>query len=93
MESKHCALDELKDNDFHSFTHDEKCKLKNKNSTSHLSLEYKDGKFTRTFQSSWYTKFTWLCSCDKRNKLFLFYLCIFRAEKKWSFDEILTIKI
>lgn len=30
MELKHCPLDELLDKDFHLFTYDEKCKLKNK---------------------------------------------------------------
>jgi len=37
MESKRCALDELLDIDFHSFTYYEKSKLKNKKPTLHLS--------------------------------------------------------
>jgi hypothetical protein len=52
MELKRCTLDELLNNDFHLFTYDEKCKLKNKKPTPYLLIEYKDGKFTRTFQSS-----------------------------------------
>ena len=72
MELKHCHLDELLDKDFHLFTYDEKCKLKNKIPTPCLVIEYKDGKFTRKFQTSWYSKFTWLSGCDRRNKLFCF---------------------
>ena len=72
MELKHCHLDELLDKDFHLFTYHEKCKLKNKIPTSCLVIEYKDGKFTRKFQTSWYSKFTWLSGCDRRNKLFCF---------------------
>jgi|UniRef100_A0A2S2Q9I9 hypothetical protein len=60
MKSKHCTLDELLNNYLHSFTYDEKCKVKNKRPTPYLLIEYKDGKFTRTFQSSWYDKYTWL---------------------------------
>jgi hypothetical protein len=67
----------LLNNDFHSFTYDEKCKLKSKKPTPYLLIEYKDGKFTRTFQSSWYDKCTWPSGCNKPNKLFLFHLCIF----------------
>lgn len=92
MESKHCALDELLDKNFHSLTYDEKCNLKNKKPIPYLCLEYKDGKFTRKFQNSWYSKFTWLCGCDKRNKLFCFICVFFRGEKEWSFEGISTIK-
>jgi hypothetical protein len=51
MELKHCTLNELLNNDFHLFTYDEKCKSKNKKPTPYLLIEYKNGKFTRTFQS------------------------------------------
>lgn len=77
MESKHCTLDLILDNDFHSLTYDEKCKLKHKKPIPHLLIEYKDGKFTRKFQSCWYNKFTWLSGCNKRHKPFLFRLCTF----------------
>lgn len=80
------------DKDFHLFTYDEKCKLKNKKPTPYLAIEYKDGKFTRKFQTSWYNKFTWLSGCDKGNKLFCFICVFFRGEKEWSFDGISTIK-
>lgn len=92
MELKHCPLDELLDKDFHLFTYDEKCKLKNKKPTPYLAIEYKDRKFIRKFQTSWYNKFTWLSGCDKRNKLFCFICVFFRGEKEWSFDGISTIK-
>ena len=51
MELKHCPLDELLDKDFHLFTYDEKCKLKNKIPTPCLVIEYKDGKFTGKFSN------------------------------------------
>ncbi|KAL4085210.1 hypothetical protein QTP88_027069 [Uroleucon formosanum] len=86
------SINELLDKDFHLFTYDEKCKLKNKKPTPYLAIEYKDGKFTRKFQTSWYNKFTWLSGCDKGNKLFCFICVFFRGEKEWSFDGISTIK-
>jgi hypothetical protein len=52
MELKHCTSDELLKLLNHLFTYDEKCKLKNKKPTPYLLIEYKDGKFTRTFQST-----------------------------------------
>lgn len=84
MESKHCALDELLDNDFCSFTYDGKYTLKNIKSAPHLSLDFKDGQFTRKFQSSWSNKFTWFSGCNKRNKFFFFVCVFFRGEKEGS---------
>lgn len=89
---KHCALDELLDNDFRSFTYDKKCELKNQKPTPCLSLEYKDGKFTRKFQSSWYNKYAWLSGCDKRDKLFCFVCAFFRGDSEWSSEGVSTIK-
>jgi hypothetical protein len=40
-----------------SFSYEEKCNLKGKRPTPHLSLEYKEAKTLRKFQLSWYSKF------------------------------------
>lgn len=49
---------ELFDNNFNSFTqYDDKCELKHKKPTPHLSLEYKWAKFTPKYQSNWHNNF------------------------------------
>ncbi|XP_022167439.1 uncharacterized protein LOC111031697, partial [Myzus persicae] len=69
-----------------------KCQLKSNRPTPNIALEYKEGKFIRKFQYSWYTKFPWLTGCDKLNKVFCFYCVIFGGEKEWTIDGISSIK-
>ncbi|KAL4091710.1 hypothetical protein QTP88_026361 [Uroleucon formosanum] len=85
-------LDFLFKNSFNTLTYEEKCQLKSNRPTPNVALEYKEGKFVRKFQHSWYTKFPWLTGSNKLNKVFSFYRVIFGGEKKWTVDGISSIK-
>lgn len=85
-------LDFLFKNSFNTLTYEEKCQLKSNRPTPNIALEYKEGKFVRKFQYSWYTKFPWLTGSDKLNKVFCFYCVIFGGEKEWTVDGISSIK-
>ncbi|XP_050066274.1 zinc finger MYM-type protein 1-like [Aphis gossypii] len=74
------------------FFYEEKCNLKGKRPTPHLSLEYKEAKTLRKFQLSWYSKFNWLAGSSERNKLYCYICVLFRGEDEWSINGIPNIK-
>jgi len=75
-----------------SFSYEEKCNLKGKRPTPHLSLEYKEAKTLRKFQLSWYSTFNWLAGSIERKKLYCYICVLFRGENEWSINGIPNIK-
>jgi hypothetical protein len=66
IQKKTDILNFLFKNSFNTLTYEEKCQLKSNRPTPNITLEYKEGKFIRKFQYSWYNKFPWLTACDNK---------------------------
>lgn len=79
-------------NPFSSLTFEQKVKLKSKITRPSLNLSQKDGKVTRKFQNTWYSKYRWLCGSSVKETLHCYYCLLFGGEEPWSHSGIITIK-
>lgn len=70
-------------------TYEQRCELKNKRPTPKLNIKQSVKKFTRSFQSSWYERFSWLTGCSVKNKMYC-YVCILFDSKdtEWCTEGI-----
>lgn len=86
------VLNLLKSKPFSSWTYEEKCNAKSRRFTPNLDFKYYDGKVSRKFVFSWYTRFSWLAGCSDTNKLFCHTCVLFGGEKEWALHGVTVSK-
>ena len=82
----------LKSNSLSSLNFEQKVLLKSKINRPQLDLSQKDGNVNRKFQSTWYSKYRWLCGSEESKTLHCYYCLMFGGEEPWSRTGITTIK-
>lgn len=79
----------LKTTPINSLSYEQRCELKSKRPKPNLSIKEVGKNRTRSFQSSWYDRFSWLTGCVEKNKMFC-YVCLMFGEKdsEWCTEGI-----
>jgi hypothetical protein len=78
----HCVIEKLLQTPFNLLSYDNKLKIKEEGTPKpNVNLHTKIKTCTRQFNTKIYEAISWLCGCDKLNKLFC-WSCLFFSKEK-----------
>lgn len=86
------SVDFLVNNSVEVLSFEQKVQLKGKIGRPKLNISQKDGKYTRTFQEKWYTKYRWLAGNKVKQTYHCFYCLMFGGEESWCKEGQTTLK-
>lgn len=92
MESSADVIGQIIDDGIANCSYERKLELTKNRPTPFLNLHLVDGKTTRKFQYTWYSKYEWLTGSTNKSKLFCYCCLLFGGDYVWGVDGVTTVK-